>query len=164
MILIKSQKINIWHANSTLGNVDHIPFSLHNVPPLLDATISDKNDNQIPVNSVIYFVDQSQPQSHPLCYQCIWQIHKATLYLAVNYIASIFPCYILFNNQFFYVSVTNKLLCFSHWLNKAICSDGLSGNIIMDVYDSIKVILFKVFKASLKEAVFPEKRKIAKVI
>ena len=48
--------------------------------------------------------------------------------------------------------------------NKGIGYDGLSGNIIMDVYDSIKVILFKNFKASLEEAVFPEKRKIAKVI
>ena len=41
---------------------------------------------------------------------------------------------------------------------------GLSGNIIMDVYDSIKVILFEIFRASLEEAVFPEKFKIAKVI
>ena len=48
--------------------------------------------------------------------------------------------------------------------NKAIGCDGLSGNIIMDVYDSKKVILFKIFKASLVEAVFPEKLKIAKVI
>ena len=48
--------------------------------------------------------------------------------------------------------------------NKAICYDGLSGNIIMDVYGSIKVILFKMFKASLEEAVFPVKLKIAKVI
>ena len=48
--------------------------------------------------------------------------------------------------------------------NKAIGYDGLSGNIIMDVYDSIKVILFKIFKASLEEAVFPKKLKIAKVI
>ena len=38
--------------------------------------------------------------------------------------------------------------------NKVIGCDGLSGNIIMDVYDSIKVILFKIFKASLEEAVF----------
>ena len=45
--------------------------------------------------------------------------------------------------------------------NKAIGYDGLSGNIIMDVYDSIKVILFKIFK---EEAVFPETLKIAKVI
>ena len=36
-------------------------------------------------------------------------------------------------------------------------------NIIMDVYDSIKVILFKIFKTSLEEVVFPEKLKIAKV-
>ena len=48
--------------------------------------------------------------------------------------------------------------------NKAIGDDGLSGNIIMDVYDSIKVILFKISKASLEEAVFREKLKIAKVI
>ena len=48
--------------------------------------------------------------------------------------------------------------------NKAIGCDGLSGDIIMDVYDSIKVIFFKIFKASLEEAVFPEKNKIAKVI
>ena len=34
----------------------------------------------------------------------------------------------------------------------------------MDVYDSIKVILFKIFKASLEEVVFPEKLKIAKVV
>ena len=34
----------------------------------------------------------------------------------------------------------------------------------MDVYDSMKVILFKIFKASLEEAVFPEKPNIAKVI
>ena len=34
----------------------------------------------------------------------------------------------------------------------------------MDVDDSIKVILFKIFKASLEEAVFPEKLKIAKII
>ena len=48
--------------------------------------------------------------------------------------------------------------------NKAIGYDDLSGDIIMDVYDSIKVILFKIFKAPLEEAVFPEKPKIAKVI
>ena len=34
----------------------------------------------------------------------------------------------------------------------------------MDVYDSIKVILFKFFKASFEVAVFPEKLKIAKII
>ena len=37
--------------------------------------------------------------------------------------------------------------------NKATGYDGLSGNIIMDVYDSIEVILFKVFKEALEEAV-----------
>ena len=48
--------------------------------------------------------------------------------------------------------------------NKAIGCDGLNGNIIIDVYNSIKVILFKIFKASLEKVFFPEKRKIAKVI
>ena len=48
--------------------------------------------------------------------------------------------------------------------SKAIGYDGFSGNIIMDVYDSINFILFKIFKASLEEAVFPEKLKIAKII
>ena len=48
--------------------------------------------------------------------------------------------------------------------NKAIGCDGLNGNIIIDVYDSLKVILFEIFKASLEEAVFPEKLKIEKVI
>ena len=37
--------------------------------------------------------------------------------------------------------------------NKTIGYDGLSGNVIMDVYDSIEVILFKTFKESLEEAV-----------
>ena len=36
-------------------------------------------------------------------------------------------------------------------------------NIIVDVYNSIEVILFKTFKASLEEAVFPEKLKIIPV-
>ena len=48
--------------------------------------------------------------------------------------------------------------------NEAIGSDGLKGNVVMNIYDSIKIIVFKNFKASLKEAVFPEKIKIAKVI
>ena len=39
-----------------------------------------------------------------------------------------------------------------------------SGSIIMDVYGSIKVILFKIFKASLEEAVFSIKLKIPKAI
>ena len=48
--------------------------------------------------------------------------------------------------------------------NKAMGCDDFNGNIITDVYDSIKVILFNIFKASLEEAVFPEKLKIAKAI
>ena len=48
--------------------------------------------------------------------------------------------------------------------NKATGYNGLCGNIIMDVYGSVKVILFKIFKASLEEAVFPEKLKMAEVI
>ena len=48
--------------------------------------------------------------------------------------------------------------------SKAIGYDGLSRNFIMDVYDSIKVILFKIFKASLEEAVVPKKLNITKVI
>ena len=47
--------------------------------------------------------------------------------------------------------------------NKAIGCDGLNGNIIIDVYDSIKAIPFKIFKTSFEEAIFPEKIKIAKV-
>ena len=39
--------------------------------------------------------------------------------------------------------------------NKAIGCDGLNGNIIIDVYDSIKAIHFKMFKASFEEAIFP---------
>ena len=35
--------------------------------------------------------------------------------------------------------------------NKAIGCNGLNGNIIIDVYYSIKVILFKIFKATLEE-------------
>ena len=35
--------------------------------------------------------------------------------------------------------------------NKAIGCDGLNGNIIIGVYDFIKFILFKNFKASLEE-------------
>ena len=42
---------------------------------------------------------------------------------------------------------------------KAIGCHGLNGNIIMDVYDSIKVTLFKIFKAFLEEAVLPERLK-----
>ena len=45
-----------------------------------------------------------------------------------------------------------------HWLR------GINGNIINDVYDSIMVTPFKIFKASLGEAVFPENLEIAKAI
>ena len=38
--------------------------------------------------------------------------------------------------------------------NKAIGWDLFNGNTVIDVYDSTKVILFKVFKTSLEEAVF----------
>ena len=48
--------------------------------------------------------------------------------------------------------------------NKVIGCDGLKNNIIIDVYDFIKVIIFKNFKASLEEAVFPEKIKNTKII
>ena len=48
--------------------------------------------------------------------------------------------------------------------NKAIGCDGLNGNIFIDVYGSLKVILFKIFTGSFEEAVFPERLKIAKVI
>ena len=44
--------------------------------------------------------------------------------------------------------------------NKAIGCDNLNGNIIIAVYDSIKVILFKIFKAPLEEVVFPENLKL----
>ena len=48
--------------------------------------------------------------------------------------------------------------------NKVIGCDGLKNNTIIDVYDFIKVIIFKNFKASLEEAVFPEKIKNTKII
>ena len=48
--------------------------------------------------------------------------------------------------------------------NKSIGYDGLGDNIIMDVYDSTKVILFEIFNTSLEEAAFPEKLIIAKVV
>ena len=48
--------------------------------------------------------------------------------------------------------------------NKAIGCDGFNDNVIIDVYDSMKAILFEIFKASFEEVIFPEKLKIAKVI
>ena len=40
--------------------------------------------------------------------------------------------------------------------NKVIGCDIINSCIIIDVYDSIKVILFKISKASFEEAAFPE--------
>ena len=39
----------------------------------------------------------------------------------------------------------------------------LSSNIIIDKYDSLKNILFHVFKVSIKQGIFPDSLKIAKV-
>ena len=40
---------------------------------------------------------------------------------------------------------------------------GLSSNIIIDAYDSLKNILFHVLKVSIKQGIFPDSLKIAKV-
>ena len=47
--------------------------------------------------------------------------------------------------------------------NKAAGFDDLSTNIIIDAYDSLKNILFHVFKVSIKQGIFPDSLKIAKV-
>ena len=47
--------------------------------------------------------------------------------------------------------------------NKAAGFHDLSSNIIIDAYDSLKNILFHVFKASIKQAIFLDSLKIAKV-
>ena len=47
--------------------------------------------------------------------------------------------------------------------NKAMGTDGINGNVIIDVYDTIKDILFRVFKASIQQGIFPNDLKIAKV-
>ena len=47
--------------------------------------------------------------------------------------------------------------------NKAAGFDDLSSNIIIDAYDSLKNILFHVFKVSIKQGIFPDSLKIAKV-
>jgi hypothetical protein len=47
--------------------------------------------------------------------------------------------------------------------NKAVGVDNLNGNIIIDSLESMKDILYLVFKASLKQGIFPEKLKIGKV-
>ena len=47
--------------------------------------------------------------------------------------------------------------------NKAAGIDDLSSNIIIDAYDSLKNILFLVFKISIKQGIFPDGLKIAQV-
>ena len=47
--------------------------------------------------------------------------------------------------------------------NKAAGFDDLSSNNIIDAYDSLKNILFHVFKVSIKQGIFPDNLKIAKV-
>ena len=47
--------------------------------------------------------------------------------------------------------------------NKAADYDGLSSSIIIDAYDSLKNILFHIFKVSIKQGIFPDSLKIAKV-
>ena len=47
--------------------------------------------------------------------------------------------------------------------NKAAGFDELSSNIIIDAYDSLKNILFHIFKVSIKQGIFPDSLKIAKV-
>ena len=47
--------------------------------------------------------------------------------------------------------------------NKAASFDDLNHNIIIDVYDSSKNILFHVFKVSIQQGIFPDSLKIAKV-
>ena len=63
---------------------------------------------------------------------------------------------------------------YTHWLlksvskslkrNKAAGFDDLRSNIIIDTYNSLKNILFHVFKLSIKQGIFPDSLKIAKVI
>ena len=66
-------------------------------------------------------------------------------------------------NNFLFTNSKKHSRC-SNEIKPLVVIDGLNGNIIIDVYDSINVILGKIFKASLEEAVFSEKRKITKVI
>ena len=47
--------------------------------------------------------------------------------------------------------------------NKAAGFDDLSSNIIIDAYNSLKNILFHIFKISIKQGIFPNSLKIAKV-
>lgn len=47
--------------------------------------------------------------------------------------------------------------------NRAMGTDDINGNVIIDVYDTIKNILFRVVKASIEQGIFPNDLKIAKV-
>ena len=47
--------------------------------------------------------------------------------------------------------------------NKATGFDDLSSNIITDAHDSLKNVLFHVFKVSIQQGIFPDSLKIAKV-
>ena len=47
--------------------------------------------------------------------------------------------------------------------SKAAGFDDLSSNMIIDAYDSLKNILFHVFKVSIQQRIFPDSIKIAKV-
>ena len=47
--------------------------------------------------------------------------------------------------------------------NKA-TEDNINSNIILDSYDEIKYQLYKVFKSSIRDGIFPDRLKIAKVI
>ncbi|XP_065674183.1 uncharacterized protein LOC136091126 [Hydra vulgaris] len=48
-------------------------------------------------------------------------------------------------------------------LNRAVGPDDINGNIVIDSYDIIKNILFKIFKCSIQQGIFPDELKIAKV-
>ena len=48
--------------------------------------------------------------------------------------------------------------------NKSASFDDLSSSIIIDAYDSLKNIRFHVFKVSIKQGIFPDGLKIAKVM
>nr|XP_047122798.1 uncharacterized protein LOC124806174 [Hydra vulgaris] len=47
--------------------------------------------------------------------------------------------------------------------NKAIGADEINGNVIIDCFDILKHVLFKVFKASINQEIFPEQLKVAKI-
>nr|XP_047139359.1 uncharacterized protein LOC124815161 [Hydra vulgaris] len=47
--------------------------------------------------------------------------------------------------------------------NKATGADDINGNIILNCFEQLKDILFKVFSASINQGIFPEQLKIAKI-